>query len=570
MRVVVTVVGGTLLCEDALVDCPESAPVAEILDRLRTLAGVPGDSATAVVDGERVDHIRAMSPMSAGLLHDGSVVGFAARSAPLGSATSQELRVVAGPCVGTAYDLRPGANEIGRGERVISLNDPAVSRRHATVVRSLDAFTVADSGSTNGTFLDGVRIGQAATPMRLGAHLQIGASTLVVATSDQPSARKLTEPHRFNRSPRLDAPDLHAPATEVVLPTPPQHPPKPKLPVIATVTPLIAGAALAAIMRRPEYLLFTVVSPLMIAGQWLADRSGGGRARRRDRVAYEAELVRARGEIEITLITEAARRNANAPNPAEVDAIARTPHDRTWERRPADQDFLLLRLGSGDLPANLRVTGSGADFAPPTVRDVPLTLALSDVGVLGIVGPPSRTSGIVRALAGQLAALHSPRDLAMVLLAEPARAREWEWLRWLPHARPLSGFDCQLLVGLDPTTVSLRLGELLALIDTRRTTARAHQTTVHQSILVFIEGRHDQRAIADLLTHGPSRRRVRDLHRRPRQPAPRRVRSCRDGRGRRFDGDLATHVGRGADRRHPRRRITALDRAPRTGARSAT
>ncbi|HEY8728452.1 MAG TPA: FtsK/SpoIIIE domain-containing protein, partial [Acidothermaceae bacterium] len=410
---------------------------------------------------------------------------------------------MAGPGAGTVYPLRVGAHVIGRGPVGISINDPGVSRRHATVVRSIDGVTIADSGSTNGTFLDGVRISGAATPMRPGARLQIGGSTLVVATPDGPSGRSLTPPRRFNRSPRLDPPDRSTPPVEIVLPAPPHEPPKPQLPVIATVTPLIAGAALAAIMRRPEYLLFTVVSPLMIAGQWLADRSGGGRARRRERVAYEADLVRAQGEIEIALNAEATRRNASAPNPATIDAIAGSAHARLWERRPGDQDFLLVRLGSADLPANLRITGAGPGIEPPIVRDVPLTLTLSDVGVLGIVGPPSRTCGVVRALIGQLAALHSPRDLALMLLAEPSRAHESDWLRWLPHARPASGFDCQLLVGLDPATVSLRLGELLALIDARRAALRTDRETAHRPMVVFIEGRHDQRAIGDLLANGP-------------------------------------------------------------------
>ena len=514
MRVTVTVVGATLMREDALVDCPESAPVAEILGHLRALAGVHGDATAdvdgdmvTVVDGEPVDSTSAMRAMSAGLVRDGSVVSFAARPAPRpsrASATDPELRVVAGPVAGMAYPLRVGANVIGRGEVGITINDPAVSRRHATVVRSIDGVTVADHGSTNGTFLDGVRISGVVTPMQPGARLQIGGSTVVVATPGGPShVRTMTQPRRFNRSPRLDPPELNAPAVEVVLPAAPHHAPKPRLPVVATVTPLIAGAALAAIMRRPEYLLFTVVSPLMIAGQWLADRSGGGRARRRERVAYEADLVRARGEIETALIAEVTRRNASAPNPANIDAIARSAHARLWERRPGDQDFLLLRLGSGDLPANVRITGASESIEPPIVREVPLTLTLSDVGVLGIVGPPSRTSGVVRALVGQLAALHSPHDLAVMLLAEPSRAHESDWLRWLPHARPASGFDCQLLVGLDPSTVSLRLGELLALIEARRAAGRTDRATVHRSMIVFIEGRHDQRAIGELLTHGP-------------------------------------------------------------------
>src|SRR5437868_13591459 len=147
MRMTVTVVGSTSTREDVVVECPEWAPVAEMLSQLRSLVGVPGDAA-AVVDGEPVGDTCAMQAMSAGPIRDGSVVNFAAPSASAGP-TGAELRVVAGPAAGTAYQLRVGASAIGRGETAISINDPAISRRHATVVRSLGGFTVADDGSAH-------------------------------------------------------------------------------------------------------------------------------------------------------------------------------------------------------------------------------------------------------------------------------------------------------------------------------------------------------------------------------------------------------------------------------------
>jgi pSer/pThr/pTyr-binding forkhead associated (FHA) protein len=57
------------------------------------------------------------------------------------------------------YPLHEGANTIGRraGNDVV-LADPAVSGRHAVVTVRDDAAAIADSGSTNGTFLDDRRL----------------------------------------------------------------------------------------------------------------------------------------------------------------------------------------------------------------------------------------------------------------------------------------------------------------------------------------------------------------------------------------------------------------------------
>jgi len=54
----------------------------------------------------------------------------------------------------------------------IFLDDVTVSRRHATVTRHGDAFTVDDLGSLNGTFLNRRRIDSA--PLEDGDELQIG------------------------------------------------------------------------------------------------------------------------------------------------------------------------------------------------------------------------------------------------------------------------------------------------------------------------------------------------------------------------------------------------------------
>lgn len=50
---------------------------------------------------------------------------------------------------------------VGRSrEADLVVSDETVSRRHAQIVRTTDGFMLADLGSTNGTWLDGRRVGQ--------------------------------------------------------------------------------------------------------------------------------------------------------------------------------------------------------------------------------------------------------------------------------------------------------------------------------------------------------------------------------------------------------------------------
>ncbi|MGH3388718.1 MAG: FtsK/SpoIIIE domain-containing protein, partial [Actinomadura sp.] len=76
---------------------------------------------------------------------------------------------------------------------------------------------------------------------------------------------------------------------------------------------------------------------------------------------------------------------------------------------------------------------------------------------------------LLRWLVAQSAALHSPRDLAIVVLSASKQAgADWEWVRWLPHCAPREGEECVALVGTDPESAARRVAELVGRIGDRR------------------------------------------------------------------------------------------------------
>jgi hypothetical protein len=84
--------------------------------------------------------------------------------------------VVDGP--GTKHVLEQGSNVLGRGtEADIRLPDTGVSRKHADVQLAGTVVTVEDLGSTNGTLVNGRRVGR--QDLADGDVIRIGHSVLV-------------------------------------------------------------------------------------------------------------------------------------------------------------------------------------------------------------------------------------------------------------------------------------------------------------------------------------------------------------------------------------------------------
>ncbi|MGW7365229.1 FHA domain-containing protein [Streptomyces sp. NPDC054841] len=190
---------------------------------------------------------------------------------------------------------------------------------------------------------------------------------------------------------------------------------------------------------------------------------GDGGARRRGIGAWARRLAGAREEAHDEGAADAEPMAAATapvvetwPDPAAVLLTALGPGPRLWERGTGHPEALVVRLGTADR----------ADTPA-----VPVTVGLREAGSLGLAGPRARLAGLARSVVAQLAALHSPADLEIVLIstdrARPLeeRKREWGWLGWLPHLRPAHGQDCRLLVAYEKDQATARAAELTRRLD---------------------------------------------------------------------------------------------------------
>lgn len=469
---------------DVTVTAPAGALLADLAPGLTAAVGRPGATLYA---GSRA--LPPDAPVGDDGLRNGAVVGVGSPGPrDLRGGGVMELRVVGGPDAGRALGLTRGAHLLGRDSScALQLRDPDVSRRQAQLLVGGDGVTVADLGSTNGSRLDGVPLTGTPAPMAPGQWLRVGESLLALAVPAEPPATLRPGEDgtlAVNRPPRLADPPY---AVTIELPTEPAARPRPKLALLALGMPLVAGVGMAVAFATPQFLLFMLLSPLLMLGSYLSERVGRRRGRRGELAAYRAAMDQAEAARDAALVRDAALRRAASPDPAAVRTIAERPSRRLWERRRTDPDHLVLRLGTATLPGGVTLQrGTDTSYAP--VPDVPVTVALPEVGVFGLAGPRAPLLAAARAVLCQLATLHSPRDVALVLLAEDPGA-DWSWLRWLPHV--------QGRVGLTPAQRGARVAELIRLLDDR---------VAGSPVVVVLDGAGALRADPDvrrLLAEGP-------------------------------------------------------------------
>jgi transcriptional regulator with GAF, ATPase, and Fis domain len=109
---------------------------------------------------------------------------------------SVELVVIDGPDRGKRLRVAQGSARVGTSRTSqLTLADPTVSRLHCEITVHPDGIALRDRGSTNGTFVDGVRVRDA--DLTAGAMVRVGSSTFRVEVGDEPAFVELSSRTSF-------------------------------------------------------------------------------------------------------------------------------------------------------------------------------------------------------------------------------------------------------------------------------------------------------------------------------------------------------------------------------------
>ena len=424
-----------------------------------------------------------------------------------------EVRATGGPMIGAIWRLGAGQWDVGSGHGAVRLGDPAVPAAALRIfVDGWGRCQVAPYEGA-GAAVDREPL-MAPAQWHPGQTLAVGNSLLRVAPYEPPDAALRPSPDGsgldFNRPPRLLRPER---ATRFQLPAPPSEADRRPLPILMAALPLVMGVAMAFLLHQAYLLAMAGLSPLMLVGGYFSERSNGRKSRARQMLAYREHKLRVERDARLALEEERADRDERFPDPAAVFSIASGPRRRLWERRQDDPDYLLLRVGTADLASAVTLTDPELDEHRRDVTwlvpDAPVTIALRQRGVIGVAGSGDAPRAIGRWLVAQTATLHSPSDVQICLLADSSGEDSWEWTRWLPHCRPLTGQDCSALIGNDAESVAARIAELLAIISARQQAAGEagrQEVRFRLDIIVVLDGSRRLRSlpgVIQLLRDGP-------------------------------------------------------------------
>jgi len=107
-----------------------------------------------------------------------------------------KLLVVSGPLKGREFQVNSDTFTIGSGRSSdLMLEDSTVSRRHCEIQLIPDGYSIRDLGSTNGTYVQGVRIKSAF--LDEGTEFQLGGTRLVFCPMQEMMEYKLSKKEAF-------------------------------------------------------------------------------------------------------------------------------------------------------------------------------------------------------------------------------------------------------------------------------------------------------------------------------------------------------------------------------------
>ncbi len=101
--------------------------------------------------------------------------------------TPLRLRGISGEVKGQVWESESLLRAGRLGSLEIVLDDSSVSRRHAEVRLGEDGWYVCDLGSTNGTYVNGARIGQTEQPLKTRDIVQFGKVAVIVEMNETPA-----------------------------------------------------------------------------------------------------------------------------------------------------------------------------------------------------------------------------------------------------------------------------------------------------------------------------------------------------------------------------------------------
>ncbi|HYI50716.1 MAG TPA: type VII secretion protein EccCa, partial [Microbacterium sp.] len=280
------------------------------------------------------------------------------------------------------------------------------------------------------------------------------------------------------------------------------------LPVVGS----LSSITMIVLLRNNPVMVVVGAVILVVAlvggvGMAFSARGNAARQRRVQRERYLDYLEELRGTVRETADLHRAASIALNPEPATLVEIG-VNTARRWERRPSDSDFLRVRIGTGDLravevglppeqnpvqPFDPVMKGSAERVVrlAGVAQGMPAILDLERGGHISIVGDRAGTLAVCRAIAAQIAALHSPDDVHLAAVIPEDSRGDWHGFDLLPHAsapEPEPGaLAARRIAPTLPDLLTLIGAELRDRVATAAASRRSGRRTKPGRLVLFID-----------------------------------------------------------------------------------
>lgn len=256
------------------------------------------------------------------------------------------------------------------------------------------------------------------------------------------------------------------PAEEVELQEPPTTP-EPKsngLSTVLTYLPMaVMSGSMAMMMLQSSssaggsgvltYVaggMMVVAMVAMVLGQLARASNDRKHQQTGDRRDYLRYLAQVRQRVREKLGEQHRASAWTHPDPRSLWSLVQSY--RLWERRASHDDFGEVRLGLGSQASAVKLappqTKPVEDLEPLTAHALrrflraystlprsPIAVYLRGFARVRLRGDEDAQRALIRAVLGQLVALHSPGDVTVAVCAGDREREHWDWVKWLPHAQ---------------------------------------------------------------------------------------------------------------------------------------
>lgn len=266
----------------------------------------------------------------------------------------------------------------------------------------------------------------------------------------------------YQRSPRIK-PAL--PQEEIEIYKPPSEPSKPTFSLISLIIPIVMTAATVGFyiymnvsgkMGRNNpmvgfqmlFIFMMLTSYTLPFFMYLSNKKAYQAKLAERSEKYRAQLAQQREELKERQRNQVDQMYEIHGDPDVCFQIVKNRSSRMWERSPEDNDFLKVRVGEGEVPFHVKLRAPRADGYEKdpliveaeelvadfqTVEGASITLPLFESKVIGVVGGRDNVLGMLRVMMAQTVVRHSPDEVKIAAFYDEKEARDWEWMRWLPH-----------------------------------------------------------------------------------------------------------------------------------------